>query len=265
MSEHAAKLARYKHLRQVGLQLNNHLMQSLSKDILDEGGKDLGILKGKTLVLDTQDEIAVLADHCIYDVRRKGGNGIERYLAATPPPPDSDEMVLLQAMRAARFSLIRVEGTEPGVGLHVRDLLRDETLFLMDVAFSQSAPVGLVMAARIMAPEGMYQTTGAALPLGVLAGKELNDFKQGIGALLPFKDYHNLSPEQESKLATLLLRNCLKMGAAEHVQYRDPGPQREQSWASAPGPASRRGHVGRNDRCPCGSGKKFKNCCGSHR
>lgn len=25
-----------------------------------------------------------------------------------------------------------------------------------------------------------------------------------------------------------------------------------------------RGHVGRNEPCPCGSGKKFKNCCRSN-
>ena len=23
-------------------------------------------------------------------------------------------------------------------------------------------------------------------------------------------------------------------------------------------------HIGRNDPCPCGSGKKYKKCCGAH-
>jgi uncharacterized protein YecA (UPF0149 family) len=33
---------------------------------------------------------------------------------------------------------------------------------------------------------------------------------------------------------------------------------------AAPGaaPANRQSSVGRNDPCPCGSGKKFKKCCG---
>ena len=30
---------------------------------------------------------------------------------------------------------------------------------------------------------------------------------------------------------------------------------------SAPAPATRQ-KIGRNERCPCGSGKKFKKCCG---
>jgi uncharacterized protein len=40
--------------------------------------------------------------------------------------------------------------------------------------------------------------------------------------------------------------------------WRDPDrplPQREQLLRST--------KVGRNDPCPCGSGKKFKKCCGS--
>lgn len=32
--------------------------------------------------------------------------------------------------------------------------------------------------------------------------------------------------------------------------------------ASRPTPPPRRGKVGRNDPCPCGSGKKYKRCCG---
>src|SRR2546423_3109902 len=135
MTEHRQILPRYKQLREVGLSLNNRLMKQVSKSDLDEGGKKLGILKKKRLELDTQDEIAVLADFCIHDVRRKGSNAVERYLAESPPPEGSDEMALLQALRQAHFSLFAVEEMEPGVGVHVRDLFRDESLFLVDVGF----------------------------------------------------------------------------------------------------------------------------------
>jgi uncharacterized protein len=33
--------------------------------------------------------------------------------------------------------------------------------------------------------------------------------------------------------------------------------------ATTPAPLHRQGKVGRNDPCPCGSGKKYKRCCGS--
>lgn len=38
--------------------------------------------------------------------------------------------------------------------------------------------------------------------------------------------------------------------------------RRRQKMAPAPAPTSRPHTVGRNDLCPCGSGRKFKKCCG---
>ena len=78
-------LARYKHLRVVSRNLNSKLVESLSRDVLYEGGRKLGILKGKTLVFDSEDETSVLMDYCIYDVRRNGCNAVEQY--ETKPVP----------------------------------------------------------------------------------------------------------------------------------------------------------------------------------
>ena len=114
MTSHAAMLPRYQHLRQVALQLNNRLVKLLPKEVLNEGGKKLGILKGNTLVLDTEDMICVLMDYCIYNVRRQGLNAIEQLLAKSPPPPDSDEMVVLKGMKEARYSIFMVEAVERG-------------------------------------------------------------------------------------------------------------------------------------------------------
>jgi hypothetical protein len=264
MSEHAKFLARYRHLRQVGLELNNRLVETLPKRTLDEGGKKLGILKNNVLVLDTEDEIAVLMDYCLHDVRRQGLTAVQRFLAKTPPPPDSDEMVLLQALSQARFSLFTVEAAEPGIGVHVRDVLRNEALFLMDVGFSQTASRGMTLAARVMAPEGMNMTTGAALPVGVLSPKQQAAVRRRARALFPDGDLRKLTPEQSSALAAQFIRDCLKRGAAEHIEYTEPGATGGgRSWGPAAAPPARR--VGRNDPCPCGSGKKFKQCCGARR
>ena len=173
MMRHAELLPRYKRLRKAALRLNNRLVKTLSRSVLDEGGKKLGILQGNVLTLDSEDEIAVLMDYCIYDVRRRGANAVERDLAKSPPTPESDEMTLLQAMRQAYYSLFAVEAVERGVGVHVKDLLRDESLFLVDVGFGSSAPLGMILAARVTVPEGIAMTTGAALPFGVLSAAEM--------------------------------------------------------------------------------------------
>ncbi|MDB5308199.1 MAG: hypothetical protein JWO38_2401 [Gemmataceae bacterium] len=260
MARHAELLARYKHLRQVGLELNNRLVETLPRDVVDEGGRKLGILKRNVLTLDTEDEIAVLMDYCLHDVRRPGGNAVERYLEASPPAPDSDEWVLLQALKKARFSLFVVESTEPGVGVHVRDLLRDELLFLVDVGFGQTAPAGLVLAARIMAPEGIGMTTGAALPVGVLSPDERARFLDGLKATSRGMDFGDLSTEQASAFTTTVIRTSLRQGAAERIRYVEPGGGSHPGHGPHLPPAR---PVGRNDPCPCGSGKKFKRCCGA--
>ena len=224
MPQHAELLPRYKHLRQVGLELNNRLVKTLSKSTLEEGGKKLGIFKNNAITLDTEDEISVLMDCCIHDLRRQGKNAIEHYLAESPPAADSDEMVLLQALRQARFSLFVVEAVEPGVGVHVRDLLRDEPLFLVDVGFSRSTPLGMILAARVMAPEGIGMTTGAALPIGALPPGDRGRFLQDKVTRFKDADFRNLSPEEASELATTVIRNCLQHGAAEHIKYVEPAP-----------------------------------------
>ncbi len=263
MNRHGDLLKRYKELREVGLRLNSRLMETLPHSALDEGGKKLGILKKNVLTLDSEDEIAVLADFCIHDVRRPGANAVDRLLAESLPP-GGDEMVLLQALRQARYSLFAVETVEPGVGVHVRDLLRDEPLFLVEVGLSRSAPAGMVLAARVMAPEGISMTTGAALPVGMLSPAERAGFLQAMKAHLKSLDFHRLAAEEASEMAAVVIRTCLQHGAASRIRYVEPGPAR------APGRCAGRrrdgrARVGRNDPCPCGSGKKYTLCCGRRR
>jgi hypothetical protein len=253
---HADRLPRYQHLRQVGLPLNRRLVKTLSKRDLEDGGEKLGLLRGGTLVFETEDETSVLMDYCIHDVRRKGMNAVERFLAGSPPAAGSDELVLLGALRQAWFSLFAVEEAEPGVGVHVRDLLRDEALFLVDVGFGRSCGPGQVLATRVMAPEGIGMTTGAPLPVGVLWPAQRDKLVAGLKAEFPGVDFRRPTPEQASELSATVIRSCLRHGAAGHVSYVEVG----QAVPSSPPPTS---PSGRNDPCPCGSGKKFKRCCGA--
>ena len=79
-------ISRYKHLRAVGRKLNHKMVERLSKDVLHEGGKKLGILRKNVLVFNSEDESAVLMDYCIYDVRRNGRNAVKQYLVIPHRP-----------------------------------------------------------------------------------------------------------------------------------------------------------------------------------
>jgi hypothetical protein len=105
-------------------------------------------------------------------------------------------------------------------------LLRDESRFLTDVGLSRSAPLGLILATRVMAPEGIGMTCGAALPVGVLSASDRAAFLQSVTALCPSVDFRSLSPQEASHLTGLIIRTCLQLGAAGHVAYVDPKPRR---------------------------------------
>lgn len=263
MISHADLLDRYKQLRQIGLKLNNQLTKHLPRNSFGEGAKTLGMLRGKNKIeLDTDDEIAVLADFCLHDVRQNGLNTIDRYLIECPPAPGSEEDLILRAKQQAWYSLLAVEDRELGVGVHVVDLLRDEALFLVDVGFSRTASAGFVLATRIMTIEDMTMTTGAALPVGTLSQVEQTEFVRRMKAALPKLDFAKMSLEDEGRLAASLIRACLRQGAAERIRYVTPGEDLQPAGNIHSQTTPR---VGRNDPCPCGSGLKFKRCCGGRR
>jgi hypothetical protein len=255
-------VGRYKQLRQIGLSLNMQLTKILSKSEIHEGGRKLGILKNETLVLENEDEIAILMDFCLHDVRRYGINAIDRFLAQSPPPLDSDTMLILQGKREARYSLFMVEATEPGIGVRVRDLLYEEDVFITDVGFSTSAEIGLVMAFRLMTVDGINMTTGAALPLGVVPTSGRAEFFCDVVTRFKKMVSPGSSPEERSELVASMIRACLQKGAASRIRYNDPEPRPRSSQPATRVISAQKTRVGRNDPCPCGSGKKFKHCCG---
>jgi preprotein translocase subunit SecA len=59
------------------------------------------------------------------------------------------------------------------------------------------------------------------------------------------------------------IKNARYQGAEENVTQFGAAQNQQENQASAPQqPIINKDKVGRNDPCPCGSGKKYKNCCG---
>ncbi len=257
-------VARYQRLRPVRLRLNNLLASRLSRDVLYDGAKRIGIFHGGTIVFDNEDQSCVLADYCIYNVRRHGRNAVEQYLCDCSPDPDSDEMVCLRAMQHATYGLLAVLRLEPGVGCHVRNLFTEETRLLVDMGLSKTAKAGAVMATRLLDSGDYVATGGAALPWGILAPDELERWQQKLHAGV--QDDH-FDP-------AALIRASLEHGASSHVQYEGTASERRFDVGGiaprAETSAERRqilakhqaGKTAANRRCRCGSGKMFKNCCG---
>jgi hypothetical protein len=84
MNDQNRLMARYQQLRQVGKRVTSDLIKHLAKGDMNAGGEKLGILKRGILVFDDENEMAVLMDFCIHELRRDGLTAIDRLLAAAP-------------------------------------------------------------------------------------------------------------------------------------------------------------------------------------
>ena len=259
--------ARYRRLRPIRLRLNNELVRRLSRDVLNEGARKIGILRGEMFVFDNEDESAVLMDYCIYNVDRQGRNAVEQYLCDSPPDPASEEMACLRAMQRAEYALVVVLRIEPGVSCHIRNLFTEETRLLVDIGFSETAQPGTLMATRILDYGDFVTTSGAALPLGILDNGALDEWQWKISA----------GANDDRADPAPLIRDCLQRGASSRVRYETPRTNRGSDVGGGSPPegtsAQRSRGLGKrraskpvaNRRCRCGSGKMFKNCCGKRK
>ena len=236
----------YKRLRAISVKLAGVVVNTLASEDIVTAARQLGMLNGRYIDLNTEDESAVLMDHAIQDVYRDGMNTLDRLLQTEPYPEGSTELCLLRSMQSSRFTLLTIEEAIPGVGLRMVDHLRNTPLFLIDINFSYSTKPYPIFAARIYSPcEGWWMTTGAAMPLSL---KAFDEIKDQIG--------NYKSTDEDPARNAMILRACVSAECSNQVAYVDPPAAASDNLLAA---AQK---VGRNEPCPCGSGKKYKKCCG---
>lgn len=253
VEDHGHILTRYKRMRSATRERNDALLE-LCRPSVKQAAKDLGVWVNGSIVMDI-DQSCVLMDYAIHDCREGGRNAVDRLAAERPPAPGSDAQAALAAMQQAFFSLFQVRDVVEGVGVRVTDILRNREHLLADVSLSQTAIEGMVLASRVLPFDDFIMTTGVALPADadVLEGVVECLDKGGMS----HEDMRNLPREAWSEFTAMVIRACLDRDGDLRITYEDPS----ESVGSAAIPEDA-GHVGRNDPCPCGSGKRYKKCCG---
>ena len=248
--------AQYKRMRKISFELNKVLPKYVTKEAMEATAKKLGFWQDGTLVFDNTDQSCVLFDQAIYGHFRDGKNAIDRYMDHHPPDPGSDQEAVLAAKKQAFYSLFQVEDVVPGMGVRVHDILYNREHFLADVGFSQTAVTGKILASRVIRFDGFIMTTGAALPVAL-------DAMEGLSVWLEEtcrspQDMANTTREEDAEVAAKSIALCLQSEGAQRISYQSVDQNAHDSSALPAGKT----HVGRNDPCPCNSGKKYKKCCG---
>src|SRR5215210_5147494 len=125
-------LTRYRRLREISTRHHSEALRFVPHSTLLEQARRLGLTAGKMLVADSMDELTLAFDLCLYTAAPGRSRGIDRYARSAGVAPGSDEERMLKAMGQARFSVWQVERPHETAGLLVRDLMREEGLWLVD-------------------------------------------------------------------------------------------------------------------------------------
>lgn len=207
---------RYRKFRAISRRHNDGAFKCLSTGAFMEQARRLGIARGRTLLLNTEDELTLVHDLALY--ARQGGRKrpLDRYASSQGLLSDSDEARVLDAMLAARFALIRVERRHPEAGLIVSDLMREEEFWLVDEGLESTAPGGFKMATRVYSPEDFHMGAGVFVPLaGVLLMSALERrpllLRMDLGEAV-----------EDRRFAEAIYREAIRAGVMEQVRFLDP-------------------------------------------
>jgi len=217
---------RYLRLRQVSSRLNNTMVERFSKADIEQGAKELGMLRDGNMVLNSMDESAVLFDYCIHNLYRDGKNAVKRYVEETAPAEGSEERLVLEAMCRAWYSIFGLNKVVPGLGVEAEDILRRTTHLIADIGLSRTGGAGGMMATRVIPFDGFVITGGAGLPLqggdrereAFLGAVRQACFEQNIVS------FTGLNRDQEKGFTRAIIRAARAGGAASFIRYEDPKP-----------------------------------------
>jgi hypothetical protein len=212
-------LDRYRKLRAISVTHNSGAMNRLTHDALIEQARRLGIVRGRTLLLNTADELSLVSDLLVHARHPGRKRPLDRYASSQRFSPGSEEALVLDAMVAARFAILRVKARHPEAGLIMTDAIREEEFWLVDEGMEQSAPNGYSMATRVFSPQDFHMTAGVAIPLTrpLLASALASTPVLGRMAMREAVD--------DRRFAEALYREAMRSGATERVRFQElPGP-----------------------------------------
>jgi len=211
------KLQRYRHLRAINKQQQSAALSSVSTTALLDCARRLGLRRGRTITLGSEDEMNLIYDLVVHTRLGDRSPAIARYAAKIQPPPGSDAEKMLVAIRSAHFAILEVERRDETVGIHVRDVISNEVHWLIDEGLEASSALGHTFASRLMAVDDFVITCGVVVPINELVLIEAWRSMPRVASA------SRIELMQDPRFATGIYRAALNVGAMEGVQFLDPG------------------------------------------
>ena len=191
-------------------------MKYMSGDTLLRQARRLGLARGKTLFLDEMEEMNYVCDLAIHTAAAGRSRAIDRYARSARLAARSDEALVLEAMRASRFSILVVERRHETAGLIATDVFRRAEIWLVDIGLESSMPDGGMMATRLFTPERFAMTAGVNVPFDL-------DLIEDLYAALPRRlgESELTALVDDWRFAEAIYRIALANGIMDRLIYQD--------------------------------------------
>jgi hypothetical protein len=160
-------LARYRRLREISKRFHEEVLNCISRDRLLDHARRIGLAQGKTLLLEVMEEMYYVYDLAVYTAPADRSRAIDRYAKSAKFDAQSDERLMLDAMRASRFAILLIEQRHDTVGLIATDILRNSKVWLLDVGLESSMDDGELIATRLLTPGKFSMTAGVNVPFEI--------------------------------------------------------------------------------------------------
>jgi hypothetical protein len=212
-----AVLARYRQLREISKRHHHDILKLISGDAMLQQARRLGLAQGRTLILEDIEEMSYVFDLAIYTAPPRRSRAIDRYARSAQLPPGSDEALMLEAMRAARFAILILGRRHDAAGVIATDLFRRTGVWLVDIGLEASLEEGAMMATRLYTPEQFSMTAGVNVPFDLALIEDLYDAlprRLGETRLTDLID--------DRRFAETIYRVALADGIMDRVTYLDP-------------------------------------------
>ena len=205
-------LARYRRFREISKRHHHEILKLISGDALLHQARRLGLARGKTLILDDVNEMHFVYDLAIHTALPGRSRAIDRYARLARLVAGSDEALVLEAMRAAKFSVLVIERRHDTAGLIATDLIRGAKVWLVDIGLESSLPDGAIIAARLFTPDPFSMTAGADVTLDLGMIEDIFDeLPRRLGD----------SPIDHRSFAEATYRVALASGIMDRIKYQD--------------------------------------------
>ena len=174
----------YQQYRSVLSQMHQELLFLDPRYMIETAARRLDLGDIHTIHIETDHEMNVLVDYGLFQCRQEGKNIIERYYQKHKGLYSGQKLLVLEILRNARVSLLKVIKPIGDNGLVVKDYLTNEILLMIDNGLHKLAKLhqNHAILTHYLVMPGFIMSTGAATPVDLTSasGIQMGRIEQSL-------------------------------------------------------------------------------------